>query len=140
MSQDQQIPQKKDIKLGALDFKPSLNVSASFFVPSVAPVIEFSPVKEEKPEQQNERKNLVLPQKLSFDPNKFDVNAPVFKPANFKPLEGPSIIEKLQAQQVLDKQEKKAKNKKKDKRSASQKAKHVNNSTSTKKYQVKGTA
>ena len=130
MSQDLKVPQKKDIKLGALDFKQSLNVSATFFVPSVAPVIEFSPVKEKKPEVENEKKNLVLPQKLSFDVNKFDVNAPVFKPANFKPLEGQSIIEKLQAQQALEKPEKKAKNKKKDKRSASQKAKTAANNSS----------
>ena len=57
---------------------------------------------------------------LKFDLNKFDVNAPVFKPTNFKPLEGPCIIEQIAAQQAQEtKPEKKSKKKKNDKRTAS---------------------
>ena len=36
-----------DIKLA---FKPNLSINASSFVPSVKPVVEFSPLKEEKAE------------------------------------------------------------------------------------------
>ena len=82
-----------------MDFKPSLNIQASTFVPSVAPVIEFSPIKESNPDLQDQRKNLAPPKMggLTFDLNKFDVNAPVFKPTNYKPLEGPCIIEQIAA-------------------------------------------
>lgn len=57
------------MNVGITDFKPSLNITATTFVPSVAPQIEFSPIKEGNPDLENERKSLKPPKLggLNFD-------------------------------------------------------------------------
>jgi hypothetical protein len=59
-------------------FKPNLSINAASFVPSVKPVVEFSPIKEANPEKAPPVENGVS--KMLFAPSVFNVNAPVFKP------------------------------------------------------------
>lgn len=75
--------QPLDMSAAMKTFKPQLKVSASTFVPSVKPVIEFSP---QKGSQAEAKADAALP-----SVSKFKIDAPVFMPsAGYVPLAAPT--------------------------------------------------
>ena len=119
MSENQPALNLDGIKLA---FKPNLSINASSFVPSVNPVVEFSPQKEEKPETKTPELANGLAKKL-FAPSALNPNALAFKPTIALPLATPAQGEP-----------KKRANKKK--KSEAEKNQNLKNQ---KKYVVKGT-
>jgi hypothetical protein len=102
-----------------------LNITASSFVPSIKPEVEFSPSKETKPE----KKEMKLPSDLAkslFTPSTFNVFAPVFSPT----------IPLATASPAAAQPEPKKRGNKKKKTDSEKDKKPANN---LKKYVVKGT-
>ena len=69
-------PEKKELSLNTgsfSNFKPSLNTTSNTFVPTSAPIVDFSPQKEPNTKSKTEN--------LTAVPMKFDLNAPVFTPS-----------------------------------------------------------
>ena len=105
-----------------LAFKPNLNMNASCFVPSVKPVVEFSPVKEEKGDIKPKQLGEGLAKQL-FAPSPFNPNVVAFKPTI--PMPAPTPVEQPK--------KKSSKKKKPEGEKASK------NQVNQKKYVVKGT-
>jgi hypothetical protein len=90
MSENQPALNLDGIKLA---FKPNLSINASSFVPSVKPVVEFSPQKEENLETKTPSLANGLAKKL-FAPSTFNPNATAFKPTIPMAAPAPEAVNK----------------------------------------------
>mmetsp|Transcript_11693 Transcript_11693/g.17737 ORF Transcript_11693/g.17737 Transcript_11693/m.17737 type:complete len:92 (+) Transcript_11693:17-292(+) len=68
-------PTKKPLGDPSTSFKPNLNVNSSFFQPSGNPVVQFSPLKEQKEQEKRATFNLGAPI-FSPDPTSMPSNIP----------------------------------------------------------------